>query len=207
MNQNEHIALWLIIIEYYTRTVTDETVDMYSKQTASTGISAEDLEKAFNVWCLNPEKCDRFPLPGNLIALVTGHGSSRSAADQIANDVLSAMKCYSAAYGFSMPCGSAEVYPTFPLYVRGEFGALTFEVISRWGGPQYLAQELNSTPSFSTVRAQLRDLAQSLMDAPNASHQLSPAMALQGSQPSKPKISPHEILTALLKKTVKNTSL
>lgn len=132
---------------YYEKTLTDEQVEMYSKQMAD-HLTAQDVSVACKKYIDDPAN-EFFPRPmSKLIALVRSPVSQEALAHDSASKIKQAVS----------DCGYSD-----PIAARAFIGEIGWEIVRRSGGWSFICENLgtNKMPVL-TFYAQSRDLAKSL---------------------------------------------
>jgi hypothetical protein len=126
---------------YYAQDLSDSVLKMYCDDLVDLDFST--VSTAMSSWRLNP-KNNRMPLPAQIRQMVCPEIDQDSVAREIASRVIAAVS----KFGYTDPNGAKE-------YI-GETG---WEIVRRFGGWQYICENLGVTLDLTMLTAQVRDLA------------------------------------------------
>jgi len=169
----KRMNFWLQVAAYYQNDLPKEIVRLYALDTLE--FTLDQLTAAFKIWRKDQSKLGKLPLPGHLDCILNPQRNPKDAANEAVNNALVAMYKWD-PYGWDPRGTGLDKYSTFEDYVCGEFGELALFIIAKAGGARKLRRQIDSSGSYETLRAQLRDLGlamyntaeKGLLDAPPA---------------------------------------
>ena len=144
----EHKKALVKLAAYYEKILTDEQIEIYSKQLFEY-LTIEQLSKACKVYIDNP-KNEFFPRPiSKLIAIVSNPYESIDFAVEISSRVIESVS----KFGW-----------TGEFKARQHVGDHGWLAIERLGGWQYLCENLGVTLNLTTTQAQIREMIKSNLE-------------------------------------------
>lgn len=170
--------LWVLLAAYYQRELLDEVVLMYTHDLED--LNFEDVRRAMNK--LRSEKNRRtMPMPADVRAVLLPQIDPKNEAVELANGILGALVRHGytwidgyfsadGTYWEAMVEGKSQPFKNFDDAVAAELGPFATKVIKLMGGWLALHDEWAALKDHGTLRAQLRDLAQSVIEKESGVH-------------------------------------
>lgn len=184
---------------YFQREIQDAVLLMYVEDLAD--LSYEAVAKA--MYELRREPGRRFmPIPGDIRAKVNPVLSDRGTADDAANRIMGSFKRHDYNWPMGLSVQGSTTYmahvdghnvrcSTFADALTAELGELGKLTLDRMGGYSALFDEWRATNNDSALRAQIRDMASSMMEQVRAGV-TTPLLESQGRPPALPPTGPAE---------------
>lgn len=150
MNPNDMNALKKLVIHvaaYYGRDLLPEVVAMMANDLARSGLSFTEISDGYEKF-RSTDKTLRFPVPAQIIAIARPQADNDSLAQEAAARVIQAI----GNFGW-----------TNPEEARAFVGELGWRAVTRFGGWQYICENVGAEINQQTIFAQVRDLSRATL--------------------------------------------
>lgn len=133
----------VLTASYYERPISSQVLEMYARDLAD--LDEAEVIAAYETYRRNPKNF-KMPLPAQIRQIVSPSIDEDSLAREVASRVLAAIT----KYGWSNP-SEAKLF----------IGPVGWQIVNRFGGWEYLCSNVGTTIDFTTINAQMRDVAKS----------------------------------------------